>query len=293
MPPGFERVDGLQLRLYWDKLEEALQALHRPGGIALAYSGGLDSRVLVQMCMNVGLEIEALHCAGPQYASAHSTEAVAWLEKNNVPYRVVEYNTLGIPEVRHSDPKRCYYCKKNALGRLKEIAGNRVLCDGTNFSDLREYRPGLAALRELNVCSPFASVRLAKVHIRRMAEIMQMEIPQKNYQNCLLTRFQYGLTVREAQLETIEQVELALRPLLTPYNMRGEAQQPLAYRLRYLAAPASEHGCRPELHIKTAYPLPDELYDAMRRLLAKHGMADIEIRAMDEISGYFDRNIFA
>lgn len=290
-PPGFEPVNGMQLSIYWEKLKNNLRSLKGPQGITLAYSGGLDSRVLLHLCLELGLEVEALHFSGPQFASDHSCEAVTWLANNNIPHQVVEHNPLSIPEVRRGHPKRCYFCKKSSLERLKEIAGARVLCDGTNFSDFRQYRPGLTALRELGVISPFASVRMTKAMIRRMAQIMNLEVQRKNYQNCLLTRFEYGLTVHEQQLATIEKVEAAVKPLLTPYNFFGEAQDPLEYRLRYLADPTTIRGYRAELHIKTAHSLPEVLYASLYKVLLQHDLSDANIYTMPEISGFFDRNL--
>lgn len=290
-PPGFEMVNGMQLRLYWDKLEENLRSLKSEKGIALAYSGGLDSRVLLHLCLEQGLQVEALHFSGPQFAAGHSREALEWLERNNIPYQVAEHNPLSIPEVRHGHPKRCYHCKKSSLEKLKELGGSRVLCDGTNFSDLRQYRPGLAALRELGIISPFAAVRMTKAMIRRMAQLMNLEVPQKNYQNCLLTRFAYGLTVHEQQLAVIEKAEAELKPLLTPYNFYGEPQDPLEYRLRYLADPTTVRGYRAELHIKTVHNLPEVLYESLYKVLARHGLPEAPIYTMPEISGFFDRDL--
>lgn len=278
-----------ELRLYWEKLNQNLRSLNIDGGIALAFSGGLDSMVLLQLCLEIKLEVLALHFAGPQFASSHSRAAIAWLEEHQVPYKVVSYHALAIPEVRRSDPKRCYYCKKHVMGLLRQEAGGRILCDGTNSTDFKGYRPGLDALREEGVYSPFASVMLGKPQIRQIARILNLDAPSYNGQNCLLTRFEYGLPVFEEQLAAIEQAEEKIRPLLSKYGPDGELEGTLQYRLRYLADPGAKQGARAELHIESSMRLPAGLERKLAGVLAAHGLDGAPIVAMPKVSGFFDK----
>lgn len=278
------------LRLYWEKLNQNLNALKLDGGVALAFSGGMDSLVLLQLCLETGLEVLAIHFAGPQFASAHTAEAVKWLEEHDVPHKVVDYHALGIPEVRRSDVRRCYFCKKHLLATLKREAGGRLLCDGTNATDFKGYRPGLDALREAGVYSPFASVMLTKPQIRRMAQILGMDLPVSTGQSCLLTRFEYGLPVGERQLRVIEKVEDEVRPLLCTFNSDGSLQSALQYRLRYITDMSATHGARAELHIESALPLPPALEDRLNAILAAAGIPGAPIRLMPRVSGFFDED---
>lgn len=246
------------------------------GGVALAFSGGMDSLALLELCLGRGLDVLALHFTGPHLDSAHSRAASAWLAKRNVPHRVLDCDPLELPEVRAGDPRRCYYCKRHAFTLLKEAAGDRVLCDGTNAGDLGGYRPGLEALRELKVRSPLAEAGLDKAQLRALAARLGIALPPSGGQNCLLTRFAYGLGVTEERLRTIENAELEIRQLLG-------LLQPMNFRLRYLA------DGRPALHVESPAPLPGALRDRLTALLAAHGLPGAPIVALPKISGFFDQ----
>lgn len=257
------------------KITESLKA---SGGVALAFSGGTDSSALLQLLLRQNVDVLAMHFTGPHLDSAHSRETVAWLETRKIPYKVVSANPLGIPEVRASHPRRCYFCKLNAFSRLQRQAGGRTLCDGTNAGDIGGYRPGLEALRELGVRSPFAEAGLAKPQIRELAVRLGIELPPSGGQNCLLTRFAYGLEVSEEQIRAVENAETEIRQLLGMLK-------PMNFRLRCL-----QDG-RPELHVESPAALPGALHDRLAALLADHGLSAASIVAMDKISGFFDRKV--
>lgn len=280
-----------ELRPYWDKLVQKLALLHTGGGIALAFSGGMDSMVLLQICRQLGLDVLAVHCTGPQFSSEHSRQAVKWLEEHNIPHKVIEHNALSIPEVRHSASRRCYYCKTQLIKVLGEAAGERRLCDGTNSSDLQGYRPGLQALAEAGVHSPFLAATLSKPMIRRLAEVLELELPQSGGQNCLLTRFEYGVTASDAQLRSIEDIESALLRLLSSVRLQDGSIRDLQYRLRYLADGHAAQGSRAELHVESDQVLPIELLEKVSAVLSRHGLKNASVVVMPKVSGYFDKNL--
>lgn len=290
-PKGGNSPEWLALRPYLEKLVQNLKQLDVDVGIALAFSGGMDSMVLLQICRQLGLEVLAVHCTGPQFSSGHSRQAVEWLQKQGIPHQIVEHNALSLPEVRRSDPRRCYYCKTQLINRLREAAGGRIVCDGTNASDLCGYRPGLQALAEAGVYSPFTAVMLTKPLLRRLAEILGLELPQSSGQNCLLTRFEYGVTLDEAQLRTIEEVEATLLPLLTQVCLAGEPARNLQYRLRYVAGEQAAQSSHAELHIEAERPLPAALMKYIHTALTEHGLKGAPILVMPSVSGYFDQKL--
>lgn len=242
-------------------------------GLAIAFSGGLDSLVLLQLCTGLGLDVLAIHASGPQFVQGHSRTALAWLQKRKIPHKVAEHRALNIPEVRGSHPRRCYYCKTELIKSLREAAGGRILCDGTHAGDLTGYRPGLDALREQKVISPFLEAGLNKAQIRDLAEAHGFDLPEYGGQNCLLTRFEYGRKVAEEELALIEGLEAELARLLT-----------LPFRLRYLAS-------GPELHVESAAPLAAGLHHKLMQSLVGQGLAGAKIRVMPKVSGFFDLSL--
>lgn len=253
-----------------DQLNKILEQLKGGGGIALAFSGGMDSAALLEFCLRRGLDVLALHFTGPHLDSGHSRDTVARLEARGIPHRILHCNPLEIAEVRDNHPRRCYFCKLRAFGLLRSEAGGRALCDGTNAGDLTGYRPGLQALAELGVRSPFAEAGLGKAEIRALAESLGIALPPSGGQNCLLTRFAYGLTATEQQLRAVESAEAQARALLHPLN----------FRLRYLSGGPSE------LHVESPAPLPAAL---LARLAA--ALPGTPVVAMEKLSGFFDKTI--
>lgn len=289
------------LRPGWEKLLGRLGRL-KQSGMALAFSGGLDSMILLQICCKMNLDVLALHFTGPHLSAAHSRQAVRWLAERNIPHKTLEHPALSIPQVRNSDARRCYYCKQHIFGVLKQEAGTRALCDGTNAGDFKDYRPGMAALREHGVLSPFAESGLGKPQIKAIAKILNLDAPPYSAQNCLLTRFAYGLQVTAAQLDIIERAENTLRPLLMPslkdeFNaacMQGGMEAKHAdrqYRLRYVGGVYDCGAVRAELHVEGSSPLPQNLRQAIAGALSSCGLENAPIVLMPVISGYFDQNI--
>ena len=100
-------------------------------------------------------------------------------------------------------PDRCYHCKKAIFGRLKERAaadGYRVILDGTNASDLRDDRPGMKALEEMEIRSPLRECGLTKDQIRSFSREAGLFTWNKPSYACLATRFPAGTDLTEEKL---------------------------------------------------------------------------------------------
>lgn len=123
--------------------------------LAIAFSGGLDSRFLCFSALRAGASVLALHARGPHIPEYETREAVDFAENLHLPLIVFDTDPLTLPDAAHNTKRRCYACKKNLLSRIRTLLAERgeterTLCDGTNHSDLAVFRPGLLALQ----CSP-------------------------------------------------------------------------------------------------------------------------------------------
>ncbi|SBW05082.1 conserved hypothetical protein [uncultured delta proteobacterium] len=246
-------------------------------GIAVAYSGGLDSRFLIHMARRAGLDVTALHIRGPHIPAREHGYAVQWAADRGVPLTVIERDPLGLPELKNNPKDRCYHCKRIIFTALREAAGGLPLCDGTNASDMDEYRPGLRALRELGVRSPLAEAGIGKRDIRAIAAATGMEDPDQAAQPCLLTRFGYGAELTPGRLAAVDAAEEAVRRV---FAARGLDNEP--FRVRY------EDARTAALHV-TRGDLPPEVLAALADALAGAGFSGAPVRVMDSLSGYFDR----
>lgn len=255
-----------------------LAAATPSGRIAVALSGGLDSRFLVHMALRSGVGVLALHVAGPHIPAREHAFAVRWANSVAAPLTVVTCDPLALPALAHNPKDRCYHCKKTLFTALKAAAKDLPLCDGTNLSDSGEYRPGRAALHELGIHSPLAEAGLDKTGIREIAAATGMENPEQAAMPCLLTRFGYGSHLTSALLRAVDAAEEAVDAVFALHGRHNAA-----FRLRY------ENAQTPALHLAGA-PLPEALVADIRTALAATGFAGIPLRFLTRLSGYFDRD---
>ena len=196
----------------FQRLRELLRGLD---SVAVACSGGLDSSLLLAAArVALGDRVLALTVATPYMVDGEIAAARELTAQLGVRHRVLE---LPMPnEIAHNPPDRCYRCKLTLFAELKSVAaeeGFTWLADGSNQDDLADYRPGMRALRELDIRSPLLEARLGKVEIRRYARALNLPVWDKPASACLLTRLPHGTEVRFELLRRVETAESALRAL--------------------------------------------------------------------------------
>ncbi len=197
-----------------ERLRERLREL-APGGIALAYSGGVDSALLLAVLAELRRE-KAFPLSALTMRSVVSPQAADGVPAD-VPHETVFVEPLTVPELRNNAADRCYVCKKIFFGRFTEIARSRgihTLADGTNADDLGEDRPGLRAARELGVVSPLAELGFRKAEIRAAAHLLGLPCAEKPSAPCLATRFPTGTQITENALRAVAAGEDFLRKFL-------------------------------------------------------------------------------
>ncbi len=137
---------------------------------AVAFSGGADSAFLLWAAKKCGCDVRAYYVKTafqPQFELEDARRLAAELA---VPMTVVEADILAVPEVAANGPERCYFCKRALFAPLREAAratDTPLLLDGTNASDDAGDRPGMRALRELEVRSPLRECGMTKDEVRR------------------------------------------------------------------------------------------------------------------------------
>ena len=125
----------------------------------------------------------------------------------------VAFEILEVPiidEIRNSPENRCYLCKKAVFSQIKAIAqreGYPYVIDGTNLDDIGDYRPGLKALKELNIKSSLLECQLSKQEIRSLSKELGLNTWDKPPYACLLTRIPYGNELQKEDFVKIEEVE--------------------------------------------------------------------------------------
>jgi len=210
-------------------LEEVLRPLC-PGGIELAFSGGVDSTLLLAVLSRIRREkpfpLLALTACSDLLGEEEAPAAAALAARYGVPHEILRCKVLEIPEVRNNDPLRCYFCKKTLFSALFRRAGEEGLksvLEGSHADDLKSYRPGRKALRELGAVSPLLRAGFTKEDIRVLARELALPVSEKPAAPCLATRFDYGTLLTPENLKRAGAGESVLREFLpanTPFRLR-------------------------------------------------------------------------
>ena len=183
---------------------------------AVAFSGGTDSAFLLWAARECGCDVRAYYVKTafqPQFELEDARRLASELE---VPMTVVEADILAVPEAAANGPQRCYHCKTALFSQLWAAVrddGYTVLLDGTNASDNAGDRPGMRALRELEVRSPLRECGLTKDEVRRRSREAGLFTWDKPAYACLATRIPTGAPITKEDLEKVERAEGALHAL--------------------------------------------------------------------------------
>lgn len=188
--------------------------LRRHRRAAVLFSGGLDSSCLLAAAAKVlGPGLTAITFIGPHTVPGELAAAWALARRLQVRHVVRVFDPLSLTDFRHNTLKRCYVCKKAVITQAWEIAatlGLKVLWDGTNVDDLTDFRPGMRALRELEVESPLLLAGLGKAAIRTLSRNLGLDATRPS-QSCLATRFPYDTKLTENDLARVGRGEAWLR----------------------------------------------------------------------------------
>lgn len=191
---------------------------------ALGFSGGVDSSYLLWAAVNAGADIAPYYIQTAFQPAFELEDAKRLCEQIGVKLNVIQLDALADPRVAANPANRCYYCKVGLFGALRARAkadGYDLLLDGTNASDDAGDRPGMKALREMEVRSPLRECGLTKAMIRQESRKAGLFTWDKPAYACLATRVPTGRTITPELLRRVEGAETALFDLgFTDFRVR-------------------------------------------------------------------------
>ncbi|MGP3667983.1 MAG: ATP-dependent sacrificial sulfur transferase LarE [Candidatus Bathyarchaeota archaeon] len=194
------------------------EEIRKKESVIVAFSGGVDSSVAAALSYRA-LKNKALAVTinSPLLSRGELANAKKVAKEIGINHLVVTLNELKLKNFVKNPPNRCYICKRFRLKFLKKIAakkGFNVVIDGTNFNDTGEYRPGLLALKEENVYTPFLEYGLGKMLIRKIAKNLNLSVYNKPPSACLASRFPYGVRLSLDGLKRVDEAESYIKAKL-------------------------------------------------------------------------------
>lgn len=209
----------------YQRLREHLMSL---GRAAVAFSGGVDSTLLLRVAKEVlGEDVLAITVVSETTPEQERNDAARFAKEIGVLHVVIPTDELTSEAFITNPEDRCYHCKRLRFGRLARIAKNEGythILDGENTGDLDDWRPGRRAARELGIISPLREAGLSKSEIRALARRLGLRAWNRPASACLASRIPYGMEITAERLRRIDRGEMYLRDA----GMTGEIRVRLA-----------------------------------------------------------------
>lgn len=196
------------------KYQKLLQILKSYKKVAVAFSGGVDSTLLLAAAKEaVGENCVAITAVSELNPHWETEEADSFCKGRGIRHVVVQAKPLSLPAFVSNPKDRCYHCKKALFQQFKELAeaDGFTLVEGSNTDDLTDYRPGRKALQELAVKSPLLEAGLSKQEIRNISEELMLPTWYKPSFACLASRVPYGEPITKEKLHRIDLAETYLK----------------------------------------------------------------------------------
>ncbi|MFX0017868.1 MAG: ATP-dependent sacrificial sulfur transferase LarE [Promethearchaeota archaeon] len=228
----------MEISIYIKKKLESLISFLKDKKVIVAFSGGVDSSLLGFISNRYAKETLLITEKSILYPDEEIEEAKKFADRYNIPHLIVTRNPLTDETFKNNPKNRCYICKiglYNDIIKIKESKDFDIILDGSNIDDLSDYRPGMQALKELNICTPYIDFNINKEEIREISKFYNLEVQSKPSMACFSSRIPYNQIIDEEKLEMIREGEKFLKNTFNLKQLRVRLHDEKLARIEVLS----------------------------------------------------------
>ena len=200
------------------RLDKARGIVRDMGSVLVAYSGGVDSSLLLKLALDAlgGRAAVAVLASSPAYPESEQQEARGLAAVLGARLVEVSTNEVELDAYIRNNPDRCFHCKGELFDTLEPVQralGLAHLAYGATADDADDHRPGHGSAVRRGVRFPLLEAGMGKPEIRAAARTLGLPNWNKPSFACLSSRIPHGTPVTVEALRQIEAAEAAVKAL--------------------------------------------------------------------------------